>query len=281
MVLDYYSATLQTLSGTPNDHVDISKMSRDQVVDFFRSRVAKTAMIQDFEYALKKIGPFESWKLTNLSNIDDSNEPFLMPPNCRKVVLAIRQGQTVYLDQSYARALSPAQQGVLLTHEALFYIAETVAKQETSEHVRDLIDVMIKSKLDLTRFKDFVYAIEENFYGYEVVFSGSRLSKNNTQTRYFRCNGVEARADGFYFFLYRLSGESTDSMFGQEIRRTAASPDGEPTSVNLNFSIDRTHDGMLITSGANSIPENTLFDFSPDTKTLTITLLKRPCPRSS
>jgi hypothetical protein len=141
VVLDYYNATLPTVGGTGDPAlVDISNMTEDEVVNLFKQRfnIFPEFEIQ-FQQALEIIGPIHSWISANLTNAGDANDPYNLPTTCTLQQAAIRQGITIFGDPAVIHSLSPAQQGVLRVHEALYYIGDITIGLETSENIRAVI----------------------------------------------------------------------------------------------------------------------------------------------
>jgi hypothetical protein len=141
VVLDYYHAKLPTI-GKASKLVDIEKMSTDEVINYFRTKFSNTAVKREFDLALRAIGNIDSWISTGgstLRDVGDSNEAYFLPSSCKKLQAAARQGDTIYADSQIIAQLSEAQKGILVVHEALYYISEKLIQATTSEHVRTVI----------------------------------------------------------------------------------------------------------------------------------------------
>lgn len=205
VILDYYHASLPTI-GNPNvSLVNIDKMSIQEVVDYFRKKFSKTALGADFESALTDIGPLENWISSaagDLKDIGDSNETYNLPANCKILQVAARQGTIVYADPKIIDQLSEGQKGILVVHEALYYLAENLSGQQTSENVRTIVRVVLEtSSTDTDVFKatlkigsypaallvGHTYRKLDNKEGYcDMKFVGfDRFTKKLTATYFF------------------------------------------------------------------------------------------------
>jgi hypothetical protein len=162
LVLDYYHATLPTLSGGRPTLISTDRMSQDEVVALIVRRLSNSVFALEFEAALAKLGSPEGWIATSLQQVPDSDEPYILPPGCQRLTGAARQGEEMYVDPQIYRELSPAQRGFLIAHEALYF----ASKQGTSTHVRELMRVLLASRDDTPAF---VRAVQKlgRFYPYE------------------------------------------------------------------------------------------------------------------
>jgi hypothetical protein len=151
VTLDYYNAALPTAAG-PVSVVDVSHMSEDQAFQFVRSRFDGTPFQETFDYAAKYLGPVSSWIAADLKSVNDSNEPYVLPPNCVRKTAAIRQENTMYLDPTISSTLSPGQIGLLHAHEVLYYISNL----DSSAAVRDLFRVIMATSLDWNLFDRYM-----------------------------------------------------------------------------------------------------------------------------
>jgi len=148
VVIDYYQAALTTFGGQKPDLVDISKMSKDEVIKLVTDRIHDFAQFSEqTQSVFKKLGPIESWPATDLRQVDDSNEPYILPPGCVRKTAAVRQGigdtTAMFVDPAVAGQLSPAQIGILSLHEVFYYIA-SLSGQVTSENVRILMRAVLQ-----------------------------------------------------------------------------------------------------------------------------------------
>ncbi|MGE3973905.1 MAG: hypothetical protein AB7F59_05190 [Bdellovibrionales bacterium] len=143
VTLDYYHATLP-----PSNTVDISRMSRVEVINLFKERLKDAFFLQQFEDALQVIGPSYSWIEDNLKYVDDSNEPYQLPTGCVRKTVAVRQNEeTMFKDPAIYRLLSGAQIGILEVHEAFYYVASKVGIN-TSERIRTLVRALLQTSPD-------------------------------------------------------------------------------------------------------------------------------------
>ena len=146
VVLDYYHAGLPTIGEMAPELVDFSGLSAEQTTE----AVVKLIRDQYFgkfadqlEENLVKIGPIKKWIQADLKQVDDANEPYLLPASCVRKTAAVRQQNVImYGDAAVIGSLYPAQQGLLLVHEALYLLSG----QETSESVRSLMRELLQRK---------------------------------------------------------------------------------------------------------------------------------------
>lgn len=146
VILDYYHATLPTLGNQPPQLIDITGRSSEQAIEAVMNRLDSLGFFtfkKQILTALEQIGPMKNWISADLKQVDDSNEPYFLPAGCERRTAAIRQsGVVMYGDPAIINLLSPAQQGLLMLHEALYLIASN-SKQETSENVRTFMRVVL------------------------------------------------------------------------------------------------------------------------------------------
>ncbi len=135
VVLDYYHAALPTFGNPQPNLMKIEGMTIEQVIDAFRERIKNTGLLRPLNEALRALSPVNHWPLKNLDEVLDSNEPYVLPANCKRIQGAVRQKRRVFLDTNFGRRLSASQLGVLAVHEALFYLS----KHKTSEKIRTVI----------------------------------------------------------------------------------------------------------------------------------------------
>ena len=175
VVLDYYNATLPTVGGVGDPPlIDISKMTEDQVVDLFKQRlnIFPSFDIQ-FAQALEIVGPISSWISANLKTASDANDPYYLPANCTLQQAAIRQGITMFGDPTVINSLSPAQQGVLRVHEALYYIGDTTIGLNTSENIRAVIRDNLETKNSIEKIRTDLYRIGGEVTPWQRLTSGN------------------------------------------------------------------------------------------------------------
>lgn len=149
VVLDYYHATLPTLGNQAPALVNIANYSASQVIQLFKDRTAyRGYFAAAFAMALQRIGPVSNWLSADLKSVDDSNEPYVLPPQCNRKTAVIRQENvTMFGDPSVIKLLSPAQLGILQVHEAVYLIASDHS-QNTSENVRTLVREVLRATTD-------------------------------------------------------------------------------------------------------------------------------------
>lgn len=164
VLLDYYHATLPTLGGGKPKLIDLSGLVSSQVVARVRDRLLSPAAVRAFDAALEANGPIETWIATDLQNVSDSAEPYILPPGCHRLTAAIRQGNTMYVDPSLYSQLSEVQRGLLIVHEALY----RVSGEDTSASVRVLLRVILREGATLAETRDAVRLITP-FFNYERV----------------------------------------------------------------------------------------------------------------
>lgn len=168
VMLDYFHATLGTIGSPPPTLLDISRMSAKEVVDVFEERLTGFSAAKAYLDALTQNGPMTDWIAADLRDIDDSNEPYFLPRGCRFKQAAIRQDSVVYGDPTVINELSPAQQGMLLVHEALYRMAADQGFQ-TSEKVRNLVRAMLKVKMDKNEVQRLLVEMKQKVYMAELL----------------------------------------------------------------------------------------------------------------
>lgn len=177
VMLDYYYAALPTATGAA-DLIDIANMSIDQVLTHVRERLRATSFFEEYQWAATVLGDGTTWPLANLSHLtDDTKEPFPLPPGCHRRQAAYRLGDTVFLDGAVIRQLSPGQVGVLIVHEALYWIASKKAGHKTSEHVRALMRPLIAKQQDLSRIELLINNIGGTAWPMQKVTQGKYLGE--------------------------------------------------------------------------------------------------------
>ena len=144
VVLDYYNATLGTLGGAVPDLLDLQGLSADQTIELIRKQLAyRFSFLDALDQALANIGPMANWISTDLIQVDDSDEPYYLPTGCVRKTAAIRQDPfQMYGDPSVINAMVPAQQGLLMLHEAFYLIAASNGAT-TSTSVRNLMRALL------------------------------------------------------------------------------------------------------------------------------------------
>jgi len=170
VVLDFYNATIPTLGAPAPTLVDISQYTSDQVVDFFKFRFTSFPYFQhQFEDALKAVGPMDTWLSANLKNTKDANETYHLPQGCSQEQAAVRQGTVMYGDPDIINSLVPAQKGLLLVHEALYYIGDTVLGLRTSEKIRSVVRETLKDNSSAVALRAAIYKIGGLVSPFQIV----------------------------------------------------------------------------------------------------------------
>jgi hypothetical protein len=196
VMLDYYQATLPTeADGTP-DLVDVSKMSADDVLALFQSRLETSTTGQgllwnNYSWALDLLGPTNTWLEGSLQSVADSDPAYALPPECTLQQVAIRQDSTMYIDPAVFHTLSPAQQAILRAHEALYYVASQLNGLDSSIEVRMVIRNLLLKNEDIVALSKTVHEMKSKLFWWEfftevnsnVYFSKDKL--NEMQLNYF------------------------------------------------------------------------------------------------
>ncbi len=159
VTLDYYNATLPTLDG-PVKTTDLAGMSTAEAIATLRSRFDGSFFQDTFSDAVNKFGPYQSWPLADLAQVDDSNEPYILPPHCKRVTGMIRQDQTIYVDPVVFKQLSPSQRALLYVHEMLYYISG----MDSSEKIREMFRILMRDDLTYVDVGNAVHLIDQSYY---------------------------------------------------------------------------------------------------------------------
>lgn len=113
-------------------------------LDKIKARISLfPALLRAFNYSVSQNGSVEDWIVTDLTNANDSGEPYTLPLGCTKKQAAIRQSDTIYFDQTASMLLAPTQIGLLVAHEAFYRIA-VEAGQADSNKVRKLMRSILR-----------------------------------------------------------------------------------------------------------------------------------------
>ena len=144
VVLDYYNAMLPA-PGNPNPRVeDLTGMKAQGVVVTLGRKLDGTALGEEYHRAFALIGNTDLWAVAdNLSDVHDQNLEYPIPSGCTLKQAAIRQGTGILIDSQVANTISPAQLGMLVVHEILFYIA-TGNGQTDSSSVRNAVRALMR-----------------------------------------------------------------------------------------------------------------------------------------
>jgi hypothetical protein len=167
IMLDYYQATLPTEAGGIPELVDISKMSAADVLALFKSRLSKSDLWDRYDRALEILGPIDSWLEGDLQSVPDSDPAYTLPPDCSLQQVAVRQDSTMYVDPKILKELSPAQQGLLMAHEALYYVAQQ-NNLTSSVEVRMVVRNLLLENEDLVALSKAVHEMGSNFFWWEL-----------------------------------------------------------------------------------------------------------------
>jgi hypothetical protein len=181
VMLDYYQATLPTEAGGVPELVDVSKMNAIDVLDFFKSRLANSDLEEPYFRAVGVLGPVNTWLEGSLQSVQDSDPAYTLPPNCSLQQVAIRQGTTMYVDPTTLAQISPAQQGILMAHEALYYIAEQNGLS-SSVQVRMVIRNLLLKEENQIQLSVSVHELGSKFFWWENIANVSYydLSKSGS-----------------------------------------------------------------------------------------------------
>jgi|GEM_PF-5807386 len=178
VVLDYYHAKLPTL-GKAAEILNINDLSEAETIRVVSERIGKflrfRAQVRD---ALEDIGEIDTWIATDLKQVDDSAEPYLLPKDCRRLTAAFRQNPAdMYVDPIVIAQLSPAQKGLLRLHEAFYLISSTSrVNARTSIGVRNLMRELLKLNPDPTALRKRIDELGGDSIDYsslEMVTSGT------------------------------------------------------------------------------------------------------------
>jgi hypothetical protein len=173
VMLDYYQATLPTQAEGKPDLVDISKMSSDDVLSLFKSRIENAGQLWgEYDNALEVLGPIDTWLEGNLQFVSDSDPAYTLPQNCTLQQVAVRQDSTMYVDPTVLQQLSPAQQGILRAHEALYYVASQVNGRTSSIEVRMVIRNLLMKNIDIVALSKTVHEMGSNLFWWEDFANG-------------------------------------------------------------------------------------------------------------
>ena len=233
VVLDYYHATLPTLDGNRPQLVDIQNYSSDEVIDLIQKRIANRGYFKSaFSLALQRVGPLNSWLSADLKSVDDSNEPYILPPYCFRKTAAIRQENvTMFGDPNIIHLLSPAQQGILLVHEALYLIASD-NQQTTSENVRTLVRELLRENINQNALDAAIrglgIAAKDPTYTFETVTPG--VYGYPTDVTYQVTTDIKMRLMKMVFAPTNSTGKLPDPLKILEFSFDASSLQGHEVS---------------------------------------------------
>jgi hypothetical protein len=225
VTLDYYDAALPTVNGAA-DIVDLSNFSFDQTIQLIYGRLDGSALQHEFNQAVQKLGPIGSWKVANLQAVDDAEEPYILPANCKRVTAAVRQQNVMYVDLPVYNTLSASQKGLLYVHEILYFIS----KQNTSAKVRQFLSFFLRTALDSTKTRDVTRLIGP-YYWFEVFRAGDTwLSYFQTRPGSWKVAGVDFESAQIAFLIPNGDGEEAIFRFQCSVStKSCFMPWGGPT----------------------------------------------------
>lgn len=194
VVLDYFHATLPRLSDAQPPRPNMEALDYEQVIAYFKSRLAHTDFLIEFERALNTVGDAHSWIAADLREVQDSNEPYLLPEGCDLKQVALRQGLSMFIDQTLGKELSQSQLAMLVVHEALYLIA-VENKQRTSENVRHLVRVLMDGWATLGEQVAAVQALGGRYSAFENLGGWENYEPSGGDFRFsLKFFSIDARA---------------------------------------------------------------------------------------
>lgn len=261
VVLDYYNATLPTLGNVAPKLIDISQYSTQQVLDLADQQLRNTIyMKKDLDSALAEIGPMNDWTSVSLNQVDDSLEPYTLPPGCKRQTAAVRQDPVLmYGDPAVINLMSPAQRGVLLLHEAIYLIAARRG-QNNSINVRTLVKAILEQNLSESTLASAIAGIGEDplafppnteNFGLNAVPNGSynfqhpwSISVNKTQKT--------AQINAINFEPFCTTGQVPHTMFSTPADFLDCMPSFSIDCSNSSWTQVHMEEPGLIIEGANA-----------------------------
>ncbi|MGZ3662774.1 MAG: hypothetical protein ACXVCK_21940, partial [Bdellovibrionota bacterium] len=150
VVLDYYNAMLPAPNDPAPNVEQIEGMSTQKVIRLLGNKLGSSSLGIAFEEARYLIGNIDLWALAdNLVDVHDQNLEYPVPSGCTLKQAAVRQGTGVLIDSEVAKAISPAQLGILVVHELLFYMAAQNGQMDSSG-VRAAMRILMRKNVDYT-----------------------------------------------------------------------------------------------------------------------------------
>ncbi len=167
VVLDYFHAAKKNFGSPAPKLISVESMSTQEVVDSIKDKLKKY-IFSNFrlKWSLDLIGDINAWIEADLSQVNDANSAYEIP-GCTKRTVAKRQGDTMYIDPSVAKDLSPGQLGILIWHEVLYHLSG----MDTSEKVRDAMRILLNAEISREDFTK----LPSPFMNYPVSLSGEGL----------------------------------------------------------------------------------------------------------
>lgn len=186
--------------------VDISKLSRDQVVAMFAARLSPYVFATRFAEGLKHVGDLGDWIEADLKDVEDSDEPYNLPAGCVRRQGAVRQGNEMYVDPTYVKDVSPAQEGMLVVHEAVYWIATEIAKQKNSVHVRELVRNVLRTDTSVGKMVRSIHALGGIAFPFEALAPRTYVARVGSLPPNIRFKVLSAEDGLIGARLYNSSG---------------------------------------------------------------------------
>jgi len=213
VTLDYYQATLPTVGGGNPKLIDISKFTYQEMIDFLSARINQSELAGPFYKAMETIGPVQTWLEGNLKNISDSDPAYTIPEGCQLFQAAVRQGSTVYTDPDILSRLSPAQQAILVVHEAPYYVA-VKSGLSSSIQVRMVIRNLLMQDENKIELAKSVRELGSDFFWWnKFVNHKYSIASNHLSGPFYSFNwNFDAAVNGL--FSEGLLSDKSDHMSG-------------------------------------------------------------------
>lgn len=167
VTLDYYDIAMQTIGGRSSIE-PISGLTEAEVVSMVVSKLKDTVFQKKLVRILKKIGPSQIWKAAPLHDVPDADLPYPIPSQCKKVQAAVRYGDVVVADPKILSKMSPEQKGMLVLHEALYFIG-VEAGHITSNAVRPVLKALMTKTVTLAEAIDAVDRLGGILYRWQTL----------------------------------------------------------------------------------------------------------------
>jgi hypothetical protein len=262
VMLDYYQATLPTMAGGAPTLVDVSQMSSDDILKLFNDRIninpnkyQEGQLSVQYARALELVGPVNTWLEGSLQSVSDSDPAYTLPPGCSLQQVAIRQDTTMYVDPSIFALLSPAQQGILVAHEALYYVASQIGNQDSSVPVRMVVRSLLMKDEDVVDFSKAVHEMGVQLFWWEDMASQTYYSEdsNHPFTLNFKYDSL-LDGDAFEFNMQMPMGPANTAFVvgkgtcnSQYNTCEISDPhSGLDCKIEINFVGSNPHDSFLL-----------------------------------
>lgn len=168
VVLDYYNAALKGIGEVAANIIDTTSFSREQVVQYFTTKLQPYLVNTEFQNALTALGDFDHWTEADLKTVDDADAPYFLPASCSRQQGAVRQGNEMFVDPTYVGPLSESQRGMLIVHEALYYVA-ALHGQKDSVTVRELVRAVLRKDTTEPQLIQAIHDLGSYAYGFETI----------------------------------------------------------------------------------------------------------------